>query len=61
LGVLEGEELKGTMEKVVGFCTKTGIVEKEPSVGYGAKEAAAEAGLRFDPSYIKEATAKAGS
>jgi NitT/TauT family transport system substrate-binding protein len=59
LGLYEGEELKGTMEKVVGFCTKAGIVEKEPSVGYGAKGTAA--GLRFDPSYIKQATAKSGS
>lgn len=56
--VLTGEKLKGIMDKVVGFCVKTGIVKEAPTLGYGPKETGAAA-LRFDASYIQEVAAKA--
>ena len=56
IGLYDGDELKATMEKVVGFCRKAGIVESDPTVGYGAQDPAAAVGLRFDSSYIKAAT-----
>ena len=58
LGLVTGGGLKQTMAKVVGFCLKSGIVETEPSVGYGPKDAAAGAALRFDATYIQQATAE---
>ncbi len=42
------------MRKVVEFCIKHEIAPKDPGVGYGAKADAPKAGLRLDPSFIKE-------
>jgi len=54
--LLTGAELPKIMEKVVGFCASHDIVPKKPVVGYGAS--AADAMLRFDPSYIKKASSE---
>lgn len=53
IALLTGTGLPETMEAVVRFCVDHQIVNGEPTVGYGAKDAAAEANLRFDPSYIE--------
>jgi len=55
-----GDEVKSAltlsdiMVKVVDFCASHEIVSKKPTVGYGSKSAAADARLRFDPTYIKQ-------
>jgi len=59
LALLNGDELKTTMKKVVKFCVSHEIVEGEPKVGYGTKDTAAGASLRFDPSYIQACQEKA--
>jgi NitT/TauT family transport system substrate-binding protein len=53
-----GADLPGIMEKVVTFCVRHDIVPQEPKVGYGDKAGAADAMLRFDPSYMQAAAAK---
>jgi len=53
LDVLTGPELPQIMKRVVDFCVSHEIVPKAPKVGYGTKQAAADAALRFDPSYLK--------
>ncbi len=53
LAVLTGPELPNIMKKVVTFCVSHEITGSAPKVGYGAKAAAADAALRFDPTYIK--------
>jgi NitT/TauT family transport system substrate-binding protein len=58
LKILQGEETKKIMEKVVKFCVGHEIVAKDPKVGYGDKKAAPNVGLRFDPTYIKRSTGK---
>lgn len=60
LGVYTGDALKEIMKKVVKFCVEHGIVEKAPEVGYGPKDSAPNASLRFDPTFMKEVAAKAG-
>jgi NitT/TauT family transport system substrate-binding protein len=55
LKLFKGKELKDTMLKVVKFCKKYGIVNKEPSIEYGAFK---KAGLTFDPSYIEKISGK---
>lgn len=59
LAVLTGQELPGIMQKVVAFCVSHQITASTPKVGYGTKQDAPDAVLRFDPSYIKLAAAKA--
>ncbi len=58
LGLMTGTELPETMKKVVAFCLDHEIVPGEPEVGYGAKEEAASAAFRLDPSFIKEVVGK---
>jgi len=58
LALLKGDALKATMKKVVAFCVDYEIVEDEPKVGYGPKDAAGDVTLRFDPSYIEALSAK---
>ena len=59
LAVYTGDALKETMKKVVKFCVGHGMVEKDPEMGYGAKEDAPKTSLRFDPSFMKEVASKA--
>ena len=47
--LFDGDELKATMEKVVGFCTKYGIVEGEPTISYGEVD---DAQLSFTSKYM---------
>ena len=58
LKILGGDATKTIMRTVVKFCVDHEIVEKDPKVGYGDRKAAAEAGLRFDPTYIKRTAGK---
>ena len=58
LGVLIGPELPQIMKRVVEFCVSHDITPKAPKVGYGAKQEASDAALRFDPSYIKMVSGK---
>lgn len=58
LAVLTGPELPRIMTRVVDFCVKHEITPSAPKVGYGTKEEAPQAALRFDPSYIKLASEK---
>jgi NitT/TauT family transport system substrate-binding protein len=53
IGVYTGAPLKQTMGKVVEFCVGHEMVKEPPVIAYG-KEAAADASLRFDPSYMQE-------
>lgn len=53
VNLLKGEELKGTMEKVVAFCLEHEMVESKPTVAFGPGSEAAT--LRFDPTYIEAA------
>lgn len=57
-GVLSGPELPRIMEKVVGFCVKSGIVPQAPALAYGPAESGAKAALRFDASYIDAVVAR---
>ena len=57
LELFEGEDLKQVMEKVVEFCESHEIVPGRPVVGYGVRDQAPGAELRFDASYIKAAKA----
>jgi len=59
LGVLTGPELPQIMKRVVDFCVSHDITPKAPKVGYGTKQEAADAALRFDPSYLKTMSEKA--
>ena len=58
LGVYTGDTLKDTMKKVVKFCVDHKMVDKEPAIAYGGADAAANASMRFDPTFIKEVAAK---
>lgn len=58
LGLFAGAELPGIMDKVVAFCVSHEVVAKKPVVGYGDKAAAADAMLRFDPTYMEAAASK---
>jgi len=58
LAVLTGKELPTIMKKVVDFCVSHEITPSAPKVGYGSKEVAPAASLRFDPTYINMASAK---
>ena len=53
LEVINGEPLSEIMKRVVSFCHSHEIVPKAPAVGYGAKDKAPNAALRFDPTYIE--------
>ncbi|MBN2135834.1 MAG: hypothetical protein JW737_08900 [Acidobacteria bacterium] len=55
LKLFTGKEIKSTMEKVVKFCLKYGIVEKNPTIEFGV---AGKANVTFDPSYIKKVIGK---
>ena len=57
LNVLTGDSTKEIMKKVVQFCVGHGIVDKAPEVGYGTKENAPKANLRFDPTFINAVVA----
>ena len=58
LEVLTGPELPAILKKVVDFCVKHEITPSAPKVGYGTSQEAPGVALRFDPSYIKLATAR---
>jgi NitT/TauT family transport system substrate-binding protein len=58
LAVLTGPNLPGIMEKVVAFCVSHEITASAPKVGYGSRQEAADAVLRFDPTYITRAAAR---
>jgi NitT/TauT family transport system substrate-binding protein len=53
LAVLTGRELTAIMKKVVDFCVNHEITASAPKVGYGSKQDAPDAALRFDPTYIR--------
>jgi NitT/TauT family transport system substrate-binding protein len=53
LKVLESEETKAIMDRVVKFCVSHEITTSAPVVGFGDKTAAPAVNFRFDPSYIK--------
>ncbi len=54
LQLLEGEQLKATMKKVVAYCVKREIVEQAPMVTFGTQQ---QGNLLFDSSYIKNVMA----
>ncbi len=54
LAVLTGTELPKIMDTVVSFCVAHGIVDKAPSIGYGDAAKAADAAVRFDPTFIEK-------
>ena len=54
LAVLTGAELPKIMDTVVSFCVAHGIVDKAPSIGYGDAAKAADAAVRFDPTFIEK-------
>ena len=54
LAVLTGADLPKIMDTVVSFCASHGIVDKAPSIGYGDAAKAADAAVRFDPTFIEK-------
>ena len=54
LAVLTGADLPKIMDTVVSFCVAHGIVDKAPSIGYGDAAKAADAAVRFDPTFIEK-------
>lgn len=57
LDLLTGGDLKAVTQRVVEFCVKQEIVPSAPKIGYGTKADAGTVALRFDPTYIRAATA----
>lgn len=51
IGVFNDKQLPETMKTVMAFCTKRGIVDKEPKLAFGGK--GDDANLHFDPTYIE--------
>jgi NitT/TauT family transport system substrate-binding protein len=58
LALLNSDELKGIMEKVVDFCLDHEVIAEKPEVGYGDKAAAPDAAFRMDTTFIQETAAK---
>jgi len=56
--VLTDKVTKAIMETVVKFCVGHEIVPKAPAVGFGNRQTAPKAALRFDPTYIQKVAAK---
>ena len=54
LAVLTGPSLPKIMDTVVSFCVAHGIVDEAPSIGYGDAAKAADAAVRFDPTFIEK-------
>lgn len=48
------KRLEDVMPLVVDFCFDKGIIPNKPTIGYGGKEQAPKAQLRFDATYIKK-------
>ncbi len=55
LALFLDEGLKEIMKKVVAFCRAHEMVDEEPKVGYGDKDAAQNTNLRFDATDMKMA------
>ncbi len=58
IAVLTGSDLPKVMKRVSEFCVAHEITAKAPAIGYGTKQQAPGAALRFDPSYIKASQEK---
>lgn len=58
LDLFASAELKTVTGRVVDFCLKQGIIPTVPQIGYGSAADAPVVALRFDPTFIREATAK---
>lgn len=55
LKLFEGEQFPKTMDVITKFYLDHKILkDKAPTLGYGSKDKAADAQLRFDPTYIKK-------
>jgi NitT/TauT family transport system substrate-binding protein len=53
LAVFEGDEVQDIMKTVISFESSHEMLRSIPTVGFGSKEAAADANFRFDPTYMK--------
>lgn len=49
LDIFTSQDLQGTMGRVTSFCSKSGMLDKAPSIAFGK----GQANLLFDPSYMK--------
>jgi NitT/TauT family transport system substrate-binding protein len=58
MAVFTGDKLKEVMGRVVKFEQERKMLDSDPKIGYGVKSAAADAHLRFDPSYMAAVKAK---
>jgi hypothetical protein len=59
LKLFEGEQFPKTMDMIVKFYVDHKIIKgKPPKLGYGPKEKAPDANLRFDTTYIKKVMEK---
>jgi ABC-type nitrate/sulfonate/bicarbonate transport system substrate-binding protein len=56
----ESEQTPKIMDTVIAFEKSHEMLKTDPSMGYGTKESAPDAGFRFDPSYMKAVQAKSG-
>lgn len=56
LAVFNGQQLRKTMTTVVEFCVSHDVVDRKPTVGYGAKGKRVR--LRFDPSFMQQVQSK---
>jgi len=53
LAFFQGDKLKDTMKKVGKFCKDKEMIKTDANYGFGTKDTAKDALLRFDPSYIR--------
>ena len=53
LTLFNGDKLKGTMKLVNQFCLDKKVIRKEVKSGFGSRDSAPDAQLRFDPSYME--------
>ncbi len=53
LALFTGPDLPGVMDKVLAFENGHGMLDSQPTIGYGADDPAAAVSFRFDPTYIQ--------
>ena len=58
LALFQGKKLPETMKLVSKFCMDKEMIKKEVTWGFGSGDKAADAQLRFDPSFLEKVRAK---
>lgn len=58
VALFTGPDLPGVMDRVLAFENSHGMLDTPPTIGYGSKTDAPDAGFRFDHSYVEAVNAK---